>query len=155
MFELIRNKNTNRWVYVTITKPYHSIKQQYAEIIDSSPIRFIDCVSIAAGIAPEDDRCYFLDSPSQLEKLILEIVSFVKQGGTGEVSYVVIDSLSSLSLYNDELLVTEFLSHLINSLQLLNTHSISVCIEEEMNDMMMKMLYLKNENILKIKESFI
>ena len=68
---------------------------------------------------------------------------------------MVIDSLSSLSLYNDELLVTEFLSHLINSLQPLNTHSISMCIEEEMNDMMMKMMYLKNEKILKIKESFI
>ena len=155
MFEYMNTQKSITWVYVTITNPYHGIKKQYPKIIDSLNIRFIDCVSLAAGIKSTDDLCYFLDSPSQLEKLTLEIMSFIKESTRDENSVVVIDSLSSLILYNDDLLVTEFFSHLINNLNLVNAHSISLCIEEEMNDMMHKILYLKNEKILKIKESFI
>ena len=155
IFEFIRKQNENPWVYVTITKPFHSIKQQYHDIIDMINIRFIDCVSLAAGINNSDPQCFFLDSPSQLEKLILEIMSYVKERMHDKTSYVILDSLSSLTLYNDELLVTEFFTHLINNLNLVNAHTISLCIEEEMNDMMHKMLYLKNEKILKVNESFI
>lgn len=155
MFEYMYKQKSNTWVYVTITKPFHRIKQQYHDRIDSLNIHFIDCVSLSAGITSQDELCYYLDSPSQLENLILEIMSFIKEKSRNETSYVVIDSLSSLILYNDELLVTEFFTHLINNLNLVNAHSISFCIEEEMNDMMHKMLYLKNEKILKIKESFI
>jgi hypothetical protein len=155
VFGFIRNQNENPWVYVTITKPFHAIKQRHQEIIDTINIQFIDCVSLAAGIKSNDPRCFFLDSPSQLEKLILEIMSYVKEKTPDKTAYVILDSLSSLILYNDELLVTEFFTHLINNLNLVNAHTISLCIEEEMNDMMHKMLYLKNEKILKIKESFI
>ena len=155
VFEFMRMKNMHPWVYVTTTKPYNIIKQQQQEIIESINVRFIDCVSLAAGITPDDDRCYYLDSPSQLEKLILEVMSFVKEKAGMEPPFIIIDSLSSLSLFNDELLVTEFLTHLVNNLRLYNAHLVSLCIDEEMNDTINKMLYIKNEKILKIQESFI
>lgn len=155
LFEFIQEKKSNPWIYVTITKPFHIIKNQYNDIIKNNSIYFIDCVSRAAGIESQDPCCFFLDSPSQLEKLILEIVSIVKEKKDQGEPYIILDSLSSLILYNDDLLVTEFFTHLLNNLVLENAHSISLCLEEEMNNAMNKMLYLKNDKIIKVKESFI
>ena len=155
LFDVIRSKPDQPWIYVTITKPFHLIYRQFNESINESSISFIDAVSRAAGIQTNDDRCYFLDSPSQLEQLILTIVNTVKKYGEEQHPTVLLDALSTLSLYNDGLLVTEFFSHLLNNLYLYNTHTISLCLEEEMNEYMNKMLYLKNEKIIKLKESFI
>jgi len=155
LFDFMNCKPDQPWIYVTITKPYHLIHRQFKDVIENSSITFVDCVSRAAGIQTDDGNCYFLDSPSQLEQLILVIVNMVKKGNEDARPTVVLDALSTLSLYNDGLLVTEFFSHLLNNLYLYDAHSISLCLEEEMNDYMNKMLYLKNEKIIKLKESFI
>jgi len=157
LFDLIQSQQDKPWVYVTITKPFHLLQRQFKDTISDSSITFIDGVSRAAGIqTTESDRqCYFLDSPSQLEQLILSIVNNVKKADNNQQPIVVLDSLSSLILYNDGLLVTEFFSHLLNNLYLYNAHTISLCLEEEMNEHMNKMLHLKNEKIIKLKESFI
>ncbi len=155
IFDVIHSRPDQPWIYVTITKPFHLINRQFEGIIKESSISFIDCVSRAAGIQTNDDRCYFLDSPSQLEQLILIIVNNVKKYGEDQQPTIILDALSTLSLYNDGLLVTEFFSHLLNNLYLYNAHTISLCLEEEMNEYMNKMLYLKNEKIIKLKESFI
>lgn len=155
LFDVIRSKPDTPIVYVTITKPYHLLHRQFQEVFSDSSITFIDCVSRAAGIQTDADNCYFLDSPSQLEHLILMIVDTVKKAGEDQQPIVILDALSALSLYNDGLLVTEFFSHLLNNLYLYNSRTISLCLEEEMNEYMNKMLYLKNEKIIKLKESFI
>ncbi len=154
LFDFIGSQPDRPIVYVTITKPYHLLKRQFNDLITQSSITFIDCVSRAAGIQTDDEQCHFLDSPSQLEQLILLIVNNVKNTGDQQ-PLVILDALSTLSLYNDGLLVTEFFSHLLNNLNLYNTHTISLCLDEEMNEYMSKMLYLKNEKIIKVKESFI
>ena len=156
LFDYICSKPEQTVIYVTITKPYHQLYRQFQDIINNGNISFIDCVSRAAGIKTDDrsDHCYFLDSPSQLEQLILIVMNKIKDSGDQE-PIVILDALSTLSLYNDGLLVTEFFSHLLNNLNLYNTHTLSLCLEEEMNDYLNKILYLKNEKIIKLKESFI
>ena len=154
-FDFIKEKSSNPWIYITITKPFYEIKNQYENLFNKSNIKFIDCVSHSAGIKSDDPQCYFLDSPSHLEKLILEIINFVKENEKLGETFIVIDTLSSLTLYNDELLINEFFTHLINNLRFFNSHTISLCIEEEMNDIMNRMLYLKNDKIIKVRESFI
>jgi archaellum biogenesis ATPase FlaH len=155
IYEYINETPNNNWVYVTTSKPFNAIKKEMSNVMDSSSVFFIDCVSRAAGIQTKDPQCYFLDSPSQLEQLILEIVNIVKNKPKDNESFVILDTISSLLLYNDELLVAEFFTHLINNMNLYNTHTISLCLEEEMTDQMNKMLYLKNNKIIKVKESFI
>jgi len=155
IFEYIKETSNNNWVYVTISKPFNVLRKEMSDIMDPSSIFFIDCVSRAAGIQTKNPQCYFLDSPSQLEQLILEIVNIVKNNTKDNESFIILDTISSLLLYNDELLVAEFFTHLINNMNIYNTHTISLCLEEEMTDQMNKMLYLKNDKIIKVKESFI
>jgi hypothetical protein len=154
LFDLIKEKNDAAWVYVTIANPFDSLKDRFASEIDPTSVFFIDCVSRAAGIQSINDQCLFLDSPSELERLILEIVNAVKTA-KADTSFVVLDSLSSLVLYNDVFLVSEFFTHLMNNIRIADANTLSLCIEEEMDEVLNKVLYLKNDKIIKVRESFI
>ena len=100
-------------------------------------------------------NCTFIESPAQLEKILLEIMSAFRDLENDVQKYLVIDSLSSLLTYNNVSLVTEFFTHLWNRTKLEDIHSISLSIEEEMEENINKILYLKSNKIIKVRESFI
>jgi hypothetical protein len=153
-FEYIRSRPEDAWVYVTITKPYENIVKQFGELAESKNIRFVDCISRAAGITKTDPNCVYVESPSMLEKLGLEIVNIFKTVDEKTNKYLILDSLSTLIVYNDQEIVTEFFYHLANRTRSRNIHIISLAIEEEGMEKFNKLLYL-NDKILKVRDSFI
>lgn len=153
-FEYIRSRPEDAWVYVTITKPYENIVKQFGELAESKNIRFVDCISRAAGITKTDPNCVYVESPSMLEKLGLEIVNIFKTVDEKTNKYLILDSLSTLIVYNDQDIVTEFFYHLANRTRSRNIHIISLAIEEEGMEKFNKLLYL-NDKILKVRDSFI
>jgi len=153
-FEYIRSRPEDAWVYVTITKPYENIVKQFGELAESKNIRFVDCISRAAGISKTDPNCVYVESPSMLEKLGLEIINIFKTVDEKTNKYLILDSLSTLIIYNDQEIVTEFFYHLANRTRSRNIHTISLAIEEEGMERFNKLLYL-NDKILKVRDSFI
>ena len=148
-------KDDAYWVYVAVTRPYDTIVQNYNYIQDKPNITFIDCISRAAGISGKYSKCKYIESPVVLEKILLEIMNSFNNVPEGHEKYLIIDTLSSLLLYNDVTLVTEFLTHLTNRSRLYDIHNVSIVIEEETDDNINKMIYLRSEKIIKLKESFI
>jgi len=155
LFEYINSKSDSYWVYLTITKPFDSIFEDYSNLFNNKNIKFIDCISHAAGISKENPNCVYIESPSQLESILLEIMNSFNNIDNKIKKYLIIDSLSSLVIYNDICLITEFYTHLINRTRLSDITTISLTIEEEMEDNIRKILYLKSNKIIKLKESFI
>jgi len=155
LFEFIHAKPKTAWVYVTITNPYGTIVKKFGNKLDKGNIRFIDGISRAAGIYEINPNCIFIESPAQLEKILLEIMAAFRDLDDYVQKYLVIDSLSSLLTYNNVSLVTEFFTHLSNRTKLEDIHSISLSIEEEMDENINKILYLKSNKIIKVRESFI
>ena len=155
LFECMSSRPEDAWVYVTITRPYESIVKKFGDMQDKKNIRFIDCISQAAGISKVDPNCIFIESPALLEKLMMEIMSIFRDVGDEVQKYLIIDSLSSLSVYNDVSLVAEFFTHLTNRTRLTGIHSVSLAIEEEMDSNINKIIYLKSNKIIKVRESFI
>lgn len=153
-FEYIRSRPEDAWVYVTITKPYENILKQFGELAESKNIRFVDCISRAAGITKTEPNCVYVESPSMLEKLGLEIINIFKTVDEKTNKYLILDSLSTLIIYNDQEIVTEFFYHLANRTRSRNIHIISLAIEEEGMEKFNKLLYL-NDKILKVRDSFI
>jgi hypothetical protein len=68
--------------------------------------------------------------------------------------YLVLDSLSALMIYNNPEIVKEFFQHLTNKTRAENIHTISIVVEEEMDENINKIIFL-NDKIIKVKESFI
>ena len=155
LFDHMHSRPNDAWVYVTITKPYESIVKQYGDHINKENIKFIDCISRVSGLSKTDPNCTFIESPTHMEKMIMEIMDAFKNFEDNVNKYLIIDSLSSLLIYNDDSLVTEFFTILTNRIRLSDIHSISLAIEEEMDDRINKIIYLRSNKLIKLKESFI
>jgi hypothetical protein len=155
LFERIQSKPDEAWVYVTVTKPFQNISNQLPFITEMKNIRFIDCISRAAGISKATKNVIFVESPTMLEKIGLEIMNIFKEVDPKTRKYLVIDSLTNLIIYNDPNIVTEFFNHLINRTRARDINTISLAIEEEGMESYLNRLVFLNDKILKIRDSFI
>ena len=155
LFERIHSDSQDAWVYVTVTKPYESLVRQFPYISTDKNIKVIDCISRAAGISKPASNCVFIESPSMLEKLGLEIINIFKEVDDDINKYLVLDSLSNLIIYNDPELVTEFFYQMINKTRAKDIHMISLALEEEGMDRHLNRLVYLNDKILKVRDSFI
>ena len=155
LFERIRDNPDEAWVYLTVTKPYDNLMKSFPYLQNSKNVKFIDCISRAAGISKSDQDCIFVESPTMLEKMGLEIMNLFKEADGNAKKYLVIDSLSNLIIYNDPEIVTEFFYQIINRTRARDIHTISLAIEEEgLSQYLNRLIYL-NDKILKVRDSFI
>ena len=155
LFSHMMSNDSDAWAYVSITKPFSTLTKKYSNIADHKNISFIDCISHAAGIPASEENCIFVESPTMLEKLSMEIMNVFRDVKSDANRFLVIDSLSSLMIYNDAPTVTEFFYHLINRTRSGDIHSISLVVEEEEMDKHLSKIIFLNDKILKVRDSFI
>lgn len=154
LFSEMQSNKDDIWVYLTITKSFDTIIRSYKNIADRKNIKFIDCISRAAGISRVDKNCVYIESPVQLERIIIEIMHIFRDVGEGTKKFLVIDSVSALMIYNNPETVKEFFQHITNKTRAENIHTISLVVEEEMDEHINKIIFL-NDKIIRVKESFI
>ena len=155
LFSQVENDETGIWVYVAVTRPYSTLSQEFGDLSELGNIKFIDCVSRAAGISETSPNCVYVESPTMLEQIGLEIINVFRDVKEDVNKYLVLDSLTNLIIYNDCDIVTEFFYHLINRTRANDVHMISLAIDEgDLNKRINRLIYL-NDKILKVKESFI
>lgn len=157
LFEFLTSKANNYCVYVTITRPYKALIDEFGELIeDTDRIKFIDCVSKIVGISSREENCIFIDSPTMLEKLAIEITNLLKEADENRSKFLILDSLSTLMVYNDDpKIVTKFFYYLINFSKTRDIHSVYLVIEEEEVEKELKKLVNLADKIEKIVDSFI
>ncbi|RLI63622.1 MAG: hypothetical protein DRO67_05450 [Candidatus Asgardarchaeum californiense] len=148
------NTKDDFWVYITITKSFDTIIKKFKSLSDHKNIKFIDCISRAAGIVRSDNNCIYVESPAMLEKILMEMINILHEIKDDLNKYIIIDSLSSLMIYNNPETVNEFFQHFINKTRAEDVHSISLVVEEEMDEYINRIIFL-NEKIIKVRESFI
>ncbi len=155
IFEHIKNHSDDTWIYVTVSKPYETFVNQFKFLQETDNVKFIDCISRAAGILRNDPNCIYIESPTMLEKIGLEIMNIFKEVDEENKKYLILDSISNLIIYNDPGIVTEFFYHIINKTRVKNIHTISLAIEEEGLEKHLNRLIYLNDKILKVRDSFI
>jgi hypothetical protein len=155
LFEYIQDRPEDAWVYVTVTKPYETLVREFEFLSDAKNIKFIDCISRAAGITKPSSNCIYIESPTMLEKLGLDIMNVFKEVDEDTKKYLILDSLSNLIIYNDADIVTEFFYHIVNRTRAKGIHTISLAIEEEGLEKQLNRLIYLNDKILKVRDSFI
>jgi KaiC/GvpD/RAD55 family RecA-like ATPase len=155
MFERIHSNPGEAWVYVTVSKPFQNLVGQYEFLETDSNIKIIDSISRAAGITRESQNCIYIESPTLLEKLGLEIMNVFKGVDDNTQKFLVIDSLSNLIIYNNSALVTEFFYHMLNKTRARDIHLISLALEDEGMDSQINRLIYLNDKIIKVRDSFI
>ncbi len=148
---MCRNSHTI-WTFVTVSKTYDYLSKTFKDGTRTTNVKFIDCISRAAGISDVSPNCIYIESPVMLEKMILEILNNFKGMKRDLDKYIIIDSLSALMIYNESDIIREFVSLLMNKSRAENIHVVSILVEEEMDAH--KLIQL-NDKIIVLRDSFI
>jgi len=104
-------------VYICATRGAVEIIEAFETIgVDVSNIQFIDLVSsgILGGTDVQYPNVTFIDSPIMLESVLLRTLYRLRIANT-ERNFVLIDSVNSLAIYNEERMLAEYLHTFINT----------------------------------------
>ncbi len=129
-------------VYLSFTKPSDNIISNMQEQkIREEDVYFIDCVSIMAGkiITAKKDRVAYVENPSSLEDITLHIDNMLSKVTTDK-KFLFLDSLSSLSIYNNDKSVKEFTHYLINKVRLHDLIGIILTVDKKETEELVRII---------------
>jgi len=152
LFNFMFSNPDNICTFVTASDTFDYISKSFSEISEHRNIKFIDCISRAAGISKLHSNCIYVESPTMLEIMGLEIMNTFKGIKDNVEKYIVIDSLSALMVYNDSEIIREFVSLLMNRTRSKNIHIVTILVEEEVDS---NKLIQMNDKIVVLRDSFI
>lgn len=152
LFNFMLSNPNDVWTFVTASDTYDHISKTFKEISEHSNIKFIDCISRAAGISELQSNCTYVESPTMLEIVSLEIMNNFRGVDDEVEKYVVVDSLSALMVYNDSEVIREFVSLLTSRARSRNIHIVTILVEEEVDS---NRLIQMNDKIVVLRDSFI
>lgn len=128
---LIYSKN-EPGVYLTFNKPYITMKQILdKENIDQRMIIFIDAITLpSGGSATDSERCLYLNDLRNLSDLAIVIDEAI-DAIPFENKFLLLDSLSTLLLYNNTGSVAKFVHFLTGKLRSWNLDAVFLSLELE------------------------
>lgn len=122
LMDFLVNELKMSGVYVTLNKPYEDlIRLLDKEKISKDSVFFIDAVTeMVGGTAVEGKKCKYLGSPADLTGLGIAVTEAINALSGKEKIFVIIDSLSSLLIYNSPESVVRFSHFLVSKLRVSN-----------------------------------
>ena len=141
-------------VYITSTRPARAIMSRLkADKINLSNVYFIDTISYTVGgggIA--SSQIAYLESPSMLEGIMLKMEWLLRKIKT-ENKFIFFDSINTLSIYNEEKILQEFMHILINKLRTMDIFTVVLSMGEQIPKQIESMLTLTCDETIDIRRS--
>jgi len=142
VLDLYANKREMDTIYVTATISSDAIKRVLEALdIDSSRIYFVDCIShimMGGTTTLQDDRTTLVESPTMLENIMLKVEYLIRRSQSKD-KLVVVDSINSLAIHNNNWILSEFLHILVSGLRSREATTIIFTVQEhttpEINNM--------------------
>jgi KaiC/GvpD/RAD55 family RecA-like ATPase len=140
--DLFANKKEMDTIYVTATISSDAIRRVLEALdIDSSRVYFVDCIShimMGASSAQQDEHTTLVESPTMLENLMLKVEYLIRRSKSKD-KLVVLDSINSLAIHNNNWILSEFLHILVSGLRSRDAYTVIFTVEEhstpEINNM--------------------
>ncbi len=127
------SKEFKKICMVTLNKPSSALVKKFQEEgIDYSNYYFIDCVPSKEKVR-ESEQYTYVSSPSALTELMLAIDKVKK---THQIDLIILDNLSSLLIYNKDMIVLKFLHSLMTGIRQTNTKVIYSILPKDMKGSM-------------------
>lgn len=118
-------------VYVSISNPYEQLVKDFDSFgIDTKRMAFIDCISFAmmGSIPKKKENVFFVENPSSLEEVGMYVDRLLPKISGPKV--ILLDSLSSLLIYNDPKSAKEFTHLIISKMRLAKVGGIILSMEK-------------------------
>jgi len=120
-------------VYITASVPSSTLNAALEALeVKVKDLRFVDCIShtLMASLEASENTA-FVESPTMLENIILKVEYFFRLA-QGKKILVVLDSVNSFALHNDNKMLTEFLTILTNSLKAKEAYPVLLAIPDQL-----------------------
>ena len=121
-------------VFVTANRPHHALRESLGRVgVDVGKITFVDCVSSMTGIAPPTEPgVVHVESPTMLEKITMR-ADLVLRRAQGR-RFLLLDSLSTLSVYNGTSTVAELVHNLVTRLRMAGIGAAFLLVDKQAGD---------------------
>ncbi|GEM_PF-1411374 len=141
MLQILLSEEKYGGVFISVSRPYEEImKAMNTNRIRSDDIYFIDCISHAAGKRPEEaENVVFVENPSSLEEISMYVDKEMNKVKSKN-RFILLDSLSSLLIYNNEDSAKEFSHFLINHMRVNNIGGVILTMEKKEVEELVKTL---------------
>jgi len=119
-------------VYVTINKPFDSLRTWLEKNgIDVDKLFFIDAVTrTVSEKSMLTEKCLFISSPTNLTDLSISLTQIL-ENPKPEKKFILIDSLSTLLVYNSSETVLQFVHFISSRIRMTRILGVFLCLEEE------------------------
>ena len=135
-------------IYVTTSRPSsHIIAELEAAKADLSDLYFVDLVSMTVGGDTNDPRTLFIESPTMLESVLLNI-SLLERRLKAKKRFVVFDSVNGLNIYSEPKVLKEFINVLGNSMRIKELYSMLLTVKEQTDDELAAALELLSDRMI-------
>lgn len=105
-------------VYISLNRPYDVVKNNFEKIIDIRWLIFIDGITNLTGIKPQKrDGCLFLSSLTNMTDMGITIDQALDAINSDKI-FILLDSLSTMTVYNDDDIVFKFVHYLMGRIRL-------------------------------------
>ena len=118
-------------IYITTSRPSSHITAELEEAkADLSDLYFVDLVSMTVGGSTDDARTLFIESPTMLESILLNI-SLLERRLKSKRRFVMFDSINGLSIYSEPKVLKEFINVLGNSMRIKAIYTMMMTVAEQ------------------------
>lgn len=118
LVKILKHENKLPGVYITGNVPYKNLKDHFdSHKVNLKDLMFIDMVTNMSGEeAQKEENCVFVDSPDSLTELSVTLDKAMDDI-KGKEKFLILDSVSTLLIYNKDKVVEKFTHFLANNLR--------------------------------------
>lgn len=146
----------NSLCFVSVNKTKNALEKEFKEKkISTEKIFFVDCISksISKGkIKWSSEKEYFVDNPNSLTQMSLAIFKIMEKN---KIDFLILDSINTLLIYNDEKSVLKFIHHTTGKLKENNTKGVFIYLKEGMKQETLKKFSQFTDKVIESKEKAI
>lgn len=122
-------------VYIGSIKTSEKVKSMLKERdIDLKKILFFDMATKVTGDAPDDVQNTVFFDPEDINQVNMQLDDAVEAVPEDREATIIFDTISTLTIYNDKEVITDFLENLSNKMGGWDVSSVLIGVESEMDE---------------------
>ena len=155
-YEDVTNKIANKLLkeemggaYITASRPASILSKNID--VGHSEFYFIDMISQNIGGSISDPRTSYIESPTMLESVILNLDLVMRRLRTKN-NFMILDSINNLAIHSDHRILEEFVHVVVNKMKLKEVASILFSVKEQTPDELTNILKLLSDTFVEGEE---
>ena len=147
-------ENNQKILYISLNRLYNPLKRKMQlDKVDTSKFVFIDCVTKTAVAQPEEhEDCIYVTAPNALTELSIAVTKSIQKNYPDVVLF---DSLSTLLIYENPMIISQFIHSLTNKMNAFGVNIAFTILEGDKEQGLIKDMNMFLEKVVNVPEMVI